>query len=429
MDYIHLFETAGAFNAIYYGEDYNEPWVSYTEENNQVKYNKRNLREQPFTFSVISGGTIQWSAKNSSFTKTIQYKLNGGDWTEITSNTGDSAPTIVVNEGDVLQFRGDNDSYATGDDTYNSFTNSTALFAVDGNLMSLIKSTGFEELTELPSAYTFYGLFVHCTGLTSAGNLVLPATTMTDYCYHGMFSGCTSLTYTPELPATVMAVNCYGDMFASCTNLVRLPELPATTLAEYCYYGIFRKSEKITKAPDLPAETLADWCYQSMFSECTSLTVPPKIMATTFGKNSCNGMFRDCTSLTYAPELPTTTLTRSCYSYMFERCTGLIQAPELPATTLAQNCYFNMFNGCTSLTEAPELPATTLAQGCYQAMFYNCTNLNYVKCLATDISATNCTNNWLVGVSSTGTFVKDANMASWRTGGSGIPNGWEIQNA
>ena len=88
-----------------------------------------------------------------------------------------------------------------------------------------------------------------------------------------------------------------------------------------------------------------------------------------------------------------------------------------------------MFNGCTSLTEAPELPATTLAQGCYQAMFYNCTNLNYVKCLATDISATNCTNNWLVGVSSTGTFVKDANMASWRTGGSGIPNGWEIQNA
>lgn len=59
----------------------------------------------------------------------------------------------------------------------------------------------------------------------------------------------------------------------------------------------------------------------------------------------------------------------------------------LPATTLVSNCYSNMFYGCTSLTQAPELPATTLASECYRNMFYGCSNLNYIKMLATDISA------------------------------------------
>ena len=87
-----------------------------------------------------------------------------------------------------------------------------------------------------------------------------------------------------------------------------------------------------------------------------------------------------------------------------------------------------MFEVCTSLTTAPELPATTLKGGCYSSMFRGCTKLNYIKCLATDISATNCTKNWVIGVASTGTFVKASSMASWSTGNSGIPNNWTIEN-
>ena len=100
----------------------------------------------------------------------------------------------------------------------------------------------------------------------------------------------------------------------------------------------------------------------------------------------------------------------------------------LPATTLASGCYNNMFRDCTSLTTAPELPATKLADRCYQYMFSGCRSLNYIKCLATDISALRCTSNWVSNVASTGTFVKAASMTSWTTGTSGIPTGWTVQN-
>ena len=88
-----------------------------------------------------------------------------------------------------------------------------------------------------------------------------------------------------------------------------------------------------------------------------------------------------------------------------------------------------MFQGCTSLTTAPELPATTLKNYCYECMFYVCTKLNYIKCLATDISATDCTKNWVYGVASTGTFAKASSMTSWTTGVNGIPTGWTVIDA
>jgi len=62
-------------------------------------------------------------------------------------------------------------------------------------------------------------------------------------------------------------------------------------------------------------------------------------------------------------------------------------------------------------------------------MFRNCSSLNYIKCLATNISATDCTSIWLEDVSSSGTFVKASSMSSWPTGENGIPSGWTVQNA
>jgi hypothetical protein len=60
-------------------------------------------------------------------------------------------------------------------------------------------------------------------------------------------------------------------------------------------------------------------------------------------------------------------------------------------------------------------------------MFSGCTSLNYIKMLATDISASNCLTYWVYGISSTGTFVKNKN-ATWNvTGDNGVPNGWTIQ--
>lgn len=154
----------------------------------------------------------------------------------------------------------------------------------------------------------------------------------------------------------------------------------------------------------LPLTQLNEGCYAYMFAGCSSLTTAPSI-------------------------LPATTLAKGCYDSMFSDCTGLTAAPALPVTSLTDSCYAYMFQGCTELTTAPELPATTLAQNCYAYMFYGCTNLNYIKCLATNISASDCTYDWVYNVASTGTFVKAPGMTSWTTDTNGIPTGWTVENA
>lgn len=127
--------------------------------------------------------------------------------------------------------------------------------------------------------------------------------------------------------------------------------------------------------------------------------------------------------------LPATTLSDGCYVQLLANNSNLIYAPQLPAQTLNMLSYQRMFANCTSLTTAPDLLASVIPQRCYEGTFDGCTSLNYIKCLATDISAYNCTLNWLNGVSATGTFVKDASMSSWTTGVDGIPSGWTVQNA
>lgn len=176
-----------------------------------------------------------------------------------------------------------------------------------------------------------------------------------------------------------------------------------TTLQEdRTFRGMFRFS-KVVYAHNLvlPALTLTEDCYVGMFYQCTNLITAPKL-------------------------LPALTLAWECYAYMFYSCNSLTHAPSLPATTLDVNCYGFMFHEC-ALTHAPSLPATTLVDLCYNGMFANCESLNYIKCLATDISAANCLASWVENVSNTGTFVKNANTTI-PTGINGIPEGWTVQN-
>ena len=270
-----------------------------------------------------------------------------------------------------------------------------------------------------------------------ASELILPATTLANYCYNGMFASCTSLTTVPELPAMILSKDCYSNMFMDCTGLTAVPALHVTTLADNCYTFMFSGCTGLTTVPEnlLPATTLAEECYYGMFSDCTSLVTAPKLPATTLAEQCYLAIFYNCTSLIEAPELPATTLAKNCYGTMFYNCTSLTTAPELPATILAEECYGGMFNGCTSLTTAPELPATTLAEYCYEGMFSGCSNLNYIKALFTTDPFTidpmhpdrSYTYNWVNGVSSIGTFVKNKD-AKWNlTGVNGIPSGWTVE--
>lgn len=209
-----------------------------------------------------------------------------------------------------------------------------------------------------------------------------------------------------------------GDIMA----LINKDEDVSVIPSDYCFFTLFMDNPALTAAPSLPATTLTKFCYELMFDH-TGLTAAPALPATTMAEACYMRMFSRCASLTAAPALPATTLAKSCYERMFFECNALASAPALPATTLADYCYTEMFMNSNGITEAPELPAETLVEGCYSYMFCGCENLSYVKCLATDISALECTQSWLYYVASTGTFVKAANI-QWPIGESGIPQGW-----
>ena len=175
-----------------------------------------------------------------------------------------------------------------------------------------------------------------------------------------------------------------------------------------------------------------DYAFAALFSGCQGLINAERLAlpATTLSSNCYNSMFMDCVNLEKVPVklLPATTLTEYCYQRMFRTCYSLTTVLELPALTLSRGCYSGMFYSCRNLPQAPVLNAKTLVTYCYAEMFNGCSKLNYIKCLATDISATGCTNIWVTDVASSGTFVKDANI-TWGIGTSGIPSNWTVQNA
>ena len=335
-------------------------------------YNEDSPLAIPLTLEAcVAGAVITFKNKAAG---PVTYKVNGGTAHTIARDT---TGTITLSAaGDKVEFFGDNKAYAT------SFSNCSNIACdkdcyVYGNIMSLVKSDGFENATALEKNCTFAYLFTNNAHIKNkkGASLLLPATTLANNCYQSMFYGCTSLTATPSLPASTLKDYCYNEMFYGCTSLTAAPELKATTLADGCY--------------------------------------------------SC--MFQGCSSLTAAPELKATTLADSCYSCMFQGCSSLTAAPSLPATTLAKKCYYYMFSGCANLTTAPSLPAATLKEYCYECMFSGCSKLSNVTCLATDISAEGCTFEWLSGVAATGTFTKSASMNNWPTDTpSGIPNGWTV---
>lgn len=410
------------------------------------------VTEEPqdyLAFRFVESGIFYWYTSNeSSFTRTIEYKKNADAWTSVTSSADGTVCT--VENGDVIQLRGADQEYATSS-YYCSFGTSGRAY-ISGNLDSI------RNYNHKLTGYCYRNLFYNCVNIDidPTNDLVVVSRSLAEQCYRGLFDGCTSLTRTPELPALSLVKSCYYAMFQGCTSLTTMPELPAKTTIQGCYDSMFRNCTNLVNTTELYPINAVNSCYAGMFSGCTSLVVAPKIKARAFGTAPCQemfkgctslttipefvpetingnnafrGMFTNCTSLTVAPALPATTLTSECYRDMFENCTSLTVAPELHATTLASYCYAGMFKGCTSLTTAPELPALTLTGHCYYYMFGGCTNLNYVKCLATDTSASYCTTEWLSGVSATGTFVKNSEMSSWKTGRSGIPTNWTIEDA
>lgn len=274
--------------------------------------------QEYLTFLALEDGTF----KNNHVE--LDYSFDGGNtWTTIAANTD----TPTVTSGSVMLVRKDGllpSTYAQG--TFSS----TGRFEVMGN--PHLSFTGTHIADEYPS------LFSGCTGLTSAENLVLPETTLTQKCYSNMFQDCTSLTAAPELPATTLAPQCYASMFDGCTSLATAPVLPATTLAEDCYMSMFAGCTSLTTAPALPATTLSIRCYRDMFALCSSLTE--------------------------APALPASVLTEQCYDYMFSSCTSLNYIKMLATDVSARRCLGDwVYNVASSGTFVKNASMVTLPSG------------------------------------------------------------------
>jgi hypothetical protein len=217
------------------------------------------------------------------------------------------------------------------------------------------------------------------------------------------------------------------------------------TANQVCYVG-----GNITSLLADPTQLAAN-AFRSAFSNGTcedKVTTPAEVnwvdidstdplILPSFTSAECyREMFRNCSSLTTVPDLPATTVSPRCYWNMFRLCTGLTTASGvLPATTLAEDCYRELFRQCTNLTSAPMLPAPTLAVRSYRQMFAGCTSLLSVTCLATDISAENCTYQWMSGAKNNSAckFYKASTMGvsvsgGWTRGDTGILSNWQVSD-
>lgn len=233
----------------------------------------------------------------------------------------------------------------------------------------------------------------------------------------------------------------------------------SNTLTNSCFYALFKDCIAMVKAPDLIVDNAEYDCCDKLFRGCTNLTVNStiKINAFTGGyslkqmfygctglltvpENSikianikvgcCISMFQGCSNLVSVPDnlLTDSSIPDSCFYDMFNGCSSLTTAPKLPATTLGLNCYKGMFARCSNLVNVSPLPATILVSECYRNMFYDCSKLAEIEVNFTDWNtANNATDNWLYGVSATGTFIKPSALAE-QTGSSYIPSEWNITN-
>ena len=197
----------------------------------------------------------------------------------------------------------------------------------------------------------------------------------------------------------------FEGLFKYNDHLVNHPTLdillPASTITKYAYDYMFKDCSKLERAPELPAANAPMFCYSHMFERCKSLIKTPSVLHAEI-------------------------VEQHAYLRMFEGCRSIKEGPEIMATTAGTNSMGYMFFNCYALEKAPVLRMPVVPNTCFGYMFAGCENLKYIKCLATDISATNCTMGWTYGVASTGTFVKAKGMNKWTTGDNGIPAGWTV---
>lgn len=206
------------------------------------------------------------SMENKMQASSISYSLdNGATWVTKQLPKSTSTNIVTLNQGQSVILKGNGGFVGRYPTSMYSWFKSTGLFRIEGNLMSIYNGDNFSGVTSVGN-HQCENLFEGCTGLTTAENLVLPATTLGEGCYDSMFNGCTSLTAAPALPATELKKKCYGNMFNGCTSLITAPVLPASTLASSCYIAMFYNCSNLNNVTCLATDISASSCTSNWLS-------------------------------------------------------------------------------------------------------------------------------------------------------------------
>lgn len=226
----------------FYDDDYNPtpPEIDYSQEY--------------FAVEAVNGGnfTLQFghlygNPANVSF----EYSIDKVSWLSgITSSTYNFSSKVYLRS---------TGRWAPSTGAYWNF-NIQQDYKVSGNIMSLTHGSNFINQTSIRNDYEFIGTFEGSTHLCDAQNLVLPATTLKNFCYYSLFNGCTSLAFAPKsLPATTLQYACYTNMFRN-TIISKAPALIALTLPNNCYEGLFYNCRYLNEITCLATNISARRC-------------------------------------------------------------------------------------------------------------------------------------------------------------------------
>lgn len=348
---------------------------------------------------------------------------------------------------------------------------------------SLQTSPQLPAETLAPSCYE--NAFTSCIKLTTPP--VLPAKILAKRCYYALFNGCTSLNNLTVYADDISADSCTSEWLRNVAATGTFNNYGSATYPRYNTSGI--PSGWVEKKPNEPDYLYIENTYNGIntiyFSTTQSGIHPSSDKYSNQVEYSTDKV--NWTTLTFNPSTPqsvtintgeklylrndtgvfnyyngnantyntninvsrsniiggnintlldyknpdTVPLSHSCFFGLFRDniATTDVSGLKFGNKTLITGCYREMFTNCSKITNAPELPATTLVESCYKNIFYRCENLNSITVYADDISATNCTTDWLYGVASSGTFHNLGSATYTTDSTSGIPSGWtEVKN-
>ena len=412
--------------------------------------------------NVGDSGTFSITKFDSSTTNfpNLQLKLNNGEWFTYGFSVGGTTQ-ITIKTGDKLFLRGDNPNGFSNSIT-NSFTiNCTFNYNLSGYFTSLISTTDFNTITDIPN-YSFFRLFNRQSTLLSAKDVITEnIINVGNSSFYDCFNNCTSLKTAPTFNNVVsVGKNGFRSCFSDCNNLILAPTFEnlvtvgeggftytfldcqslvtaskfqrLTTINDQGFCGTFRACQALKNAPTFESLTFTGQeVFNECFQECISLETAPNfnnIEVANF--NDFGYCFSGCTSLVNAPQFNNIkTAERASFGHCFSGCTSLKNPPQFSSLEEAKNaCFYYCFEGCTSLLNTPTFPNltnVTYYDELYTFMycFQGCNKLQVIYTPNIATWDENTFENWVDGVASTGVLFKSETLEI-PTGNNGIPTGW-----